>query len=315
MTFDRRRGIVWVCDLKDSTKLLNRDDTVDLVEDYLPRLYWLSRQFVESAGGEFIKWTGDGFLAWFDCKVERQIGRIASMVFNAAWHLSFTNNVTNLGVGDTASFALRHGIAWEPDALVMNTIDQSGLSNKDLLGRAVVFAFRLSGISVDFPKIVTERRLASESAKVNPIEHNFEQLRLTEEDILKHFKGEKRGISKIVASSQIKRRSSSSSKFASQIRQTMSKETGHAELKAEYEHFVSSFVDRCQIGPQWAREMIDLELRFLKDDMLAPLKEERSRLAELAERTSNDDFRPRLAALEELISQMDRVIYRATKDG
>jgi class 3 adenylate cyclase len=64
--FERSRGIVWVCDLSKSSTFLNDNDTASALESFLPRLYWASAMTVEAAGGRFIKWTGDGFLAWFE---------------------------------------------------------------------------------------------------------------------------------------------------------------------------------------------------------------------------------------------------------
>jgi class 3 adenylate cyclase len=62
-TFQRSRGLVWVCDLANSTRALNDDASVDALEEFIPRLYWTSMQAVEAIGGLFVKWAGDGFLA------------------------------------------------------------------------------------------------------------------------------------------------------------------------------------------------------------------------------------------------------------
>src|SRR3954452_7105082 len=35
--FERARGIVWVCDIANSTKLLNDNKTAGLIEEFLPR--------------------------------------------------------------------------------------------------------------------------------------------------------------------------------------------------------------------------------------------------------------------------------------
>lgn len=92
--FERSRGIIWVCDLANSSKYLNDNESVDDIEEYLPRLYWTSSKLVEAFGGKFIKWTGDGFLAWFETPLDRLTHKKADLVFQAAWHLSFLNNVT-----------------------------------------------------------------------------------------------------------------------------------------------------------------------------------------------------------------------------
>jgi class 3 adenylate cyclase len=71
--FHRSRGIVWVCDVAGSTSRLNSEDGVEDTEVFLPRLYWTAVLAVESAGGKFVKWTGDGFLAWFETALHREI--------------------------------------------------------------------------------------------------------------------------------------------------------------------------------------------------------------------------------------------------
>ncbi|HBV16180.1 hypothetical protein [Chryseobacterium carnipullorum] len=96
--FERKKGIVWVCDVIKSSSYLNSNDSVDDIEEYLPRLYWTANNLVNSFGGTFIKWTGDGFLAWFDVNLDRNKRKIADKVFKAAWHLTFLNNASQLGV-------------------------------------------------------------------------------------------------------------------------------------------------------------------------------------------------------------------------
>src|ERR1051326_3424248 len=57
--FRRSRGVVWVCDVAGSSSRLNSETGVENTEAFLPRLYWVATLAVESAGGRFIKWTGD----------------------------------------------------------------------------------------------------------------------------------------------------------------------------------------------------------------------------------------------------------------
>ena len=93
---------------------------------------------VEAAGGEFIKWTGDGFLAWFDVPLHRDLKKIASTVFEAAFHLTLFVNITQLGVASVKKFKLRHGVAYEKDALVTTIKSEDGATLTDLIGRDVV---------------------------------------------------------------------------------------------------------------------------------------------------------------------------------
>ena len=73
-TFERGRGVVWVCDIQNSSRFLNDDESVQAMEQFFPRLHWLGKVAVDAAGGRFVKWTGDGFLAWFPIELYRELG-------------------------------------------------------------------------------------------------------------------------------------------------------------------------------------------------------------------------------------------------
>src|ERR1051325_11309894 len=155
--FNRSRGIVWVCDLLGSSKFLNDNKTADSLEQFLPRLYWAASVAIEAGNGRFIKWTGDGFLAWFETPLHRDLGEKAFAVFEAAWYLTFLVNVTQLEIKAERKFKLRHGIAYEHDALLTTITHSDGHESLDITGRAVVLAFRLSGIEASFPSIATQK--------------------------------------------------------------------------------------------------------------------------------------------------------------
>jgi hypothetical protein len=208
--FRRARGIVWVCDVANSTKYLNDDGTVESIEEYLPRLHWISRLVVKAAGGKYIKWTGDGFLAWFEFGLNRERGEFAKRAFEAAWYLTLLSNTTSLGVAANKKFNIRHGITYEEDALISD-IEIDGSKSIDILGRSVVLAFRVSGIPVKFPGIVTQKDLVTESIKKGSFVKTFIKLEFDGDEIIKYFKGEKIGTSSLYATDEIKIRSRDSS--------------------------------------------------------------------------------------------------------
>jgi class 3 adenylate cyclase len=205
-TFDRARGVVWVCDVANSTKFLNDNAEVDALEEYFPRLYWAALQAVGAADGVFIKWTGDGFLAWFPAVLERQLGQVANNVFTAAWHLTLLSNVTSLGVKTSAKVRLRHGVAYEPDALVLRITTQDGYTSQDLVGRAVVRAFRMSGIGSGFPGVVTEGTLVKSYEKTEERPITFEKRNISQEERLKYFKGERLGTTAVFFTAETPKR-------------------------------------------------------------------------------------------------------------
>src|SRR5271157_2814771 len=198
--FGRSRGIVWVADLVGSSQHLNSQESVDAFEEFLPRLYWMSSLVVEAAGGRFIKWTGDGFLAWFETPLHREIGKKAADVFEALWHLTVMVNVTQLGVKSPRKFRIRHGVSYEQDALTTRITYPGGFELLDLTGRAVVLAFRLSGIAVEFPGVVTEKSLVDASREWSRETITFAKWDPGAEEKGKYFKGETWGTRSIYAS-------------------------------------------------------------------------------------------------------------------
>jgi class 3 adenylate cyclase len=69
-TFERSKGIVWVCDLAESSSYLNTNISAEDIENFIPRFYYVSKLIVEAYGGEFLKWTGDGFLCFFEFELD-----------------------------------------------------------------------------------------------------------------------------------------------------------------------------------------------------------------------------------------------------
>ena len=117
--FERATGIVWVCDIEKSSSFLNDPDLVEDIKSFLPRFYYVSKLMVETFGGEFLKWTGDGFLAFFKVELERDLPRISRNVFEGANQLSAMTGITQMGLQLKKKVRIRHGITFEEDALLM----------------------------------------------------------------------------------------------------------------------------------------------------------------------------------------------------
>lgn len=268
--FDRKKGIVWVCDVIKSSKYLNSNKSVDDIEEYLPRLYWTANNLVNSFGGKFIKWTGDGFLAWFDVDLDRNKKKIANKVYKAAWHLTFLNNVTQLGLNPIDKFGIRHGVTFEKDGLMFNIHEENGNQSLDLIGRAAVLAFRLSGIETKFPNIVTVKEIISEDFSYCEFNH----WNPTETDILKFFKGEKFGIDEImICSDLIQPYIMENYKFVENRLTTLTNEIdNNLSTDQEIEDSLVKFLDLMKNGPEWCNHVINLELEFNKK-MLELIKE------------------------------------------
>lgn len=270
--FERARGLVWVCDLVGSSKYLNDDNAVELLEDFLPRLHWTASNIVNAAGGEFVKWTGDGFLAWFPTPLHRQLGERAGKVYQAAWHLTLLVNVTQLGVSPEQRLKVRHGVTYEHDALVTKITYPGGFEVLDLTGRAVVLAFRLSGVLVDFPSIVTQKELVEASAGYRVGGLNFKRWQLSADERLKYFKGERWGTSSLYRSGNRSYRERSLRTVARRVKGVIAQAQGEVSPTPDSIAFAHAFLDRMLAGPEWCRAVMDQYLRFLREDLLYTLE-------------------------------------------
>jgi class 3 adenylate cyclase len=270
--FARSRGIVWVCDLASSSKYLNDNASADDLEAFLPRLHWTSSMAVGAAGGRFIKWTGDGFLAWFETPLHRNLGEKATAAFRAAWYLTILINVTQLGVSSARKFTMRHALTYEQDALLTKITHPGGYQSLDLTGRAVVLAFRLSGIEAHFPGIVTQQALVEANRGHGTFTIDFKKWNLKPEDRLKYFKGESWGIKSIYASGERKKRPGTMSAVLKRAKNALAIAQGKKRSKQDNEQFLNQFV-RCMLGgPDWSKEAMSEFHRYLKDDLMEALK-------------------------------------------
>jgi class 3 adenylate cyclase len=269
--FDRSRGVVWVCDLANSSKYLNDNQSADNLEQFLPRLYWIASMTVAAAGGKFIKWTGDGFMAWFETELYRNIGKHANAVFNAAQFLSLMINSTQLGLNPQRKFKIRHGIAYEQDALLIRITYKGGHESLDLIGRAVVLAFRISGIAAIFPGIVTQKELVAASDEYDKGRHKFMKWQPESKEKLKYFKGERWGTESIYVSSN-KMRLPSHKSILREAKQAVEKAEGLKPTADDRMQFAEQLLARMANGPEWCREVINDYLKFVKNDLLGNLK-------------------------------------------
>ena len=270
-TFERGRGVVWVCDIQHSSKFLNDDESVQAIEQFFPRLHWLGKVAVYAAGGRFVKWTGDGFLAWFPIELYRELGPQTAKVINISKQLSLVNNITGLGIEGEARFRLKHGITAEHDALLTMVTDEHG-EHFDLIGRSVVLAFRLTGMKVDFPSIVSQREIV-EATKKKRISHiKFKKLNLSAEDRQRYFKGERWGTTNLYSSAERRPRPRSTNSLLRTVRKTIAEAEKPRTIQDETDPVIKQFMEDLLSGPTWTQEVFKNYMKFLREDLLGTLK-------------------------------------------
>jgi hypothetical protein len=162
-------------------------------------------------------------------------------------------NITQLGM-KPKRFQIKHGICFEHDALLIK-ITHSDHQSVDLIGRAVVLAFRLSGLPSGFQCIATQKDLVA--ASLAPVGYSWAKKTLSAEERLKYFKGESWGTTSIyVSKNEIKKRPTSKRSVVKSIKKAVSRfETISSEDLDEHS-FTAKFIVKMLNGPEWCDEAI-----------------------------------------------------------
>jgi class 3 adenylate cyclase len=274
LTVQRGRGVIWVCDISHSSSFINSDELAEHIEAFLPRLHWVSSLAIQAVQGEPIRWTGDGFIAWFPLEVERQLGRTCNQVMEAIWHFTAFINITQLCVNSPRPFRIRHGVTYEPDALVTLTTHQDGHVSKTISGRNVVLAFRLSGVEADFPNVATQQKIVQALSTRTRNLVNLRRWTLTKDQLLKFFKGEKLGTNNLYVSGRPKIGQPRPDTWITRAENLLTRaESGRNRAPAESTFIENFFPDLVRSnGQDWCEESLDTYVRFLKENMLGPLQ-------------------------------------------
>ena len=249
MRFQRRRGLVWVCDVSGSSQMLNRPESADRAETFLQRLYWVSVGAVECAGGRFLKWTGDGFLAWFDVELHRSLPGQVGYAIDAAYYLSMVTILSQFGVPTPKQLRLRHAMTFEHDAALLTMSHDDGHQAVDLLGRSVVLAFRLSSVPAPFPSIAVTGDLLPYQGDTLV---RFSGRRFSRDERLRYFKGESFGTSRIFLSADTSRSRKPRMSVSTLARRTAKHERALND-PGVYGEVFKRFGTFMKEGPEWSR--------------------------------------------------------------
>ena len=235
---------------------------------------------MNSGGGTFVKWTGDGFLAFYEIPLDRELASTAEVIFDAIFFLTLIVNVTRLCIEGEERIRIRHAVTYEKDALLSELEHSEHMKSKDVLGRNVVAAFRLSSIPCDFPGIVTHREVlrAFDDAGFK-LRLRFKSLPIKKEMLLRYFKGETYGSKDVYVSDskQPRKRSKTlkpTQKRAADLLQRI--ESGEIEGKdsdLRLFKFRRKFFDELKGGPSWFGDIVEKLARDFLIPGLSALKE------------------------------------------
>lgn len=269
LTVHRDRGVLWVCDIARSSSFINSDELAEQIEMFLPRLHWVSSLAIHAIQGELIQWTGDGFIAWFPIEVERQLGRVCNRILEAIWHFTAFINSTQLCIDSPRPFRIRHGLTYEPDALVTLTTHQDGHVSRVVSGRNVVLAFRLSGVEADFPNVATQQKIVQTlSARTRNL-MNLKRWTLSDDQLLKYFKGEKLGTASLYLTGRPKVSQSRADTWILRAEGLLARAEGSRHRTPADSTFIEHFFPDLVRSPgqDWCGDSLDRYLRFLQDNM------------------------------------------------
>jgi class 3 adenylate cyclase len=270
LTVRRDRGLLWVCDISHSSSFINSDELAEQIEAFLPRLHWVSSLAIHAVQGELIQWTGDGFIAWFPLEVERQLGRTCNRILEAIWHFTAFVNITQLCVDSPRPFRIRHGLTYEPDALVTLTTHKDGHVSKTISGRNVVLAFRLAGVEADFPNVATQQKIVQALSTRTRNLVNLKRWTLTKDQLLKYFKGEKMGTASLYISGRPKVSQSRAETWMTRAESLLARAEGGRHRAPGDSTFVENFFPELvqSNGQDWCEDSLNTYVHFLKESML-----------------------------------------------
>jgi adenylate cyclase len=140
-------AVLWYCDLRGFTRAsdtLPRDTVINLLNDYFD----VMGNIVTGAGGEILKFMGDGMLAMFPVAAPDERARVALEVIRAAGSVADAITILN-GIRAAADEpAVRFGLALHVGEVMFGNIGASNRLDFTVIGPAVNHTARLEKLCV-----------------------------------------------------------------------------------------------------------------------------------------------------------------------
>jgi adenylate cyclase len=135
-------AVIWYCDLRGFTRLsdsLPRDDVIALLNDYFSTM----GDIVTGAGGEILKFMGDGMLAMLPIAQPAERAEVARRAVRAAASVADAMTVLNRIRAVADEPALRFGLALHVGEVMFGNIGASKRLDFTVIGPAVNYTARL----------------------------------------------------------------------------------------------------------------------------------------------------------------------------
>jgi adenylate cyclase len=150
-------AVIWYCDLRGFTRLsdrLPRDEVVSLLNDYFSTM----GDIVTKAGGEILKFMGDGMLAMLPIEQPDERAAVALRAARAAASVSDAMTVLNRIRATAGEPEVRFGLALHVGEVMFGNIGASRRLDFTVIGPAVNYTARLEKLCVPLarPVILSE---------------------------------------------------------------------------------------------------------------------------------------------------------------
>ena len=157
-------AVIWYCDLRGFTRAsdsLPRDTVIALLNDYFDTV----GKIVTDAGGEILKFMGDGMLAMFPVPEPGQRAAVATRTARAASSVADAVVVLNRIRAAADEPAVRFGLALHIGEVMFGNIGASNRLDFTVIGPAVNYAARLEKLCAQIDRPIV---LSSEFATLLP---------------------------------------------------------------------------------------------------------------------------------------------------
>ena len=163
-----------------------------VVEEFIRRFYVACSVVISAAGGELVKYTGDGFLSVWPLKEDFRANSQAALVVEAAaTALSVFVKFAELDLRLGLPVHLRQGITIEPNAVRVSFERRQGFGEHDYIGKMINLAFRIPSLPKSFPYIAAHKHYVEIAAMYGSsyIKESYRTRQVTDEEIKTLFKG------------------------------------------------------------------------------------------------------------------------------
>lgn len=146
-------AVIWYCDLRGFTRLsdtLPRDEVVSLLNDYFSTM----GDIVTKAGGEILKFMGDGMLAMLPIEQPDERAAVALRATRAAASVSDAMTVLNRIRAIAGEPEVRFGLALHVGEVMFGNIGASRRLDFTVIGPAVNYTARLEKLCVPLARPV-----------------------------------------------------------------------------------------------------------------------------------------------------------------